>query len=122
MNPVMVLSDPVESGGSVELVCGTPGADTQVQTNFQIISAIYDHGLNIAEAIEGPRWTHYQGTTSSTYPHTEENFLNIENRGDKNTVDSLSNKLFLSSLVVKIPYSGEYNVLSKIPGIYILYI
>ncbi len=114
MNPVMVLSDPVESGGSVELVCGTPGADTQVQTNFQIISAIYDHGLNIAEAIEGPRWTHYQGTTSSTYPHTEENFLHIENRVDNKTVDSLSNK---GHLVIS---SGEFGAAGCAGGIQII--
>ena len=46
MNPVMVFSDPIEKGGTVELVCGTPGADTQVQTNLQIITSIYDYGLN----------------------------------------------------------------------------
>ena len=38
MNPVMVFSEPVEDHGELELVCGTPGADTQVQTNFQVVS------------------------------------------------------------------------------------
>ncbi len=89
MNPVMVTDAPVEDGGNLELVCGTPGADTQVQTNFQVVSAVFDHGLTVAEAIEGPRWTHYQGRTSSTYPHTEANRLDIEDRVDDGVIESL---------------------------------
>jgi gamma-glutamyltranspeptidase/glutathione hydrolase len=42
MNPVMVFSAPVELGGRLELVCGTPGADTQVQTNMQIVTGVFD--------------------------------------------------------------------------------
>ena len=89
MNPVMVTDAPVEDGGKLELVCGTPGADTQVQTNFQVVSGVFDHALTVAEAIEGPRWTHYQGRTSSTYPHTEANHLDIEDRVDDGVVESL---------------------------------
>ncbi len=89
MNPVMVFSDAVEDGGDLELVCGTPGADTQVQTNFQIVSGVFDHGLTVAEAIEGPRWTHYQGRTSSTYPHTEMNRLDIEDRVEEGVIQGL---------------------------------
>ena len=89
MNPVMVSDAPVESGGKLELVCGTPGADTQVQTNFQVVTGVFDHGLTVAEAIEGPRWTHYQGRTSSTYPHEEANHLDIEDRVDDGVIESL---------------------------------
>ena len=93
MNPVMVFSGPVDngaaSGAQLELVCGTPGADTQVQTNFQIVSGVLDHGLNVAEAIEGPRWTHYQAATSSTYPHRDESRLDIEDRVESGLIDSL---------------------------------
>ena len=89
MNPVMVTDAPVEAGGKLELVCGTPGADTQVQTNFQVVASVFDHGLTVAEAIEGPRWTHYQGRTSSTYPHTKANHLEIEDRVDEGVIDSL---------------------------------
>ena len=92
MNPVMVFSNQIEKGGVVELVCGTPGADTQVQTNLQIITSIYDYELNVSEAIEGPRWTHYQGKTNSAYPHKEENFLEIENRISKETFENMRNK------------------------------
>ena len=89
MNPVMVMDAPVENGGRLELVCGTPGADTQVQTNFQVVTGVFDHALTVAEAIEGPRWTHYQGRTSSTYPHEEANHLEIEDRVDDGVIESL---------------------------------
>ncbi len=89
MNPVMVFSEAVEDGGELELVCGTPGADTQVQTNFQIVCGVFDHGLTVAEAIEGPRWTHYQGRTSSTFPHPEMNRLDIEDRVEEGVIEGL---------------------------------
>ena len=92
MNPVMVFSAPVgnaQSDAQLELVCGTPGADTQVQTNFQLVTSILDHGLNVAEAIESPRWTHYQAATSSTYPHHDASRLDIEDRVSPNLIESL---------------------------------
>ncbi|MEX0761942.1 MAG: gamma-glutamyltransferase [Dehalococcoidia bacterium] len=89
MNPVMVFSAPVDEGGRLELVCGTPGADTQVQTNFQVVSSVFDHGLNVAEAIEAPRWTHAQDRTGSGYPHAERNELLIEDRAGEETIEGL---------------------------------
>jgi gamma-glutamyltranspeptidase/glutathione hydrolase len=80
MNPVMVFAAPADAGGRLELMCGTPGADTQVQTNMQVISAVFDHGLNVGEAVGAPRWTHHQGRTDSTYPHAERNALEVEDR------------------------------------------
>jgi gamma-glutamyltranspeptidase/glutathione hydrolase len=70
MNPVMVFDRAVEAGGVLGLCCGTPGADVQVQVNMQILSAIYDHGLNVSEAIHAPRWTHIQTGMTSAYPHS----------------------------------------------------
>jgi gamma-glutamyltranspeptidase/glutathione hydrolase len=89
MNPVMALSAPADAGGQLELVCGTPGGDTQVQTNLQIVTSVFDYGLNVAEAIDGPRWTHFQDRTDSTYPHAEKNELTIESRVPGGTVEAL---------------------------------
>jgi len=52
MNPPLILKD-----GAVWAVCGTPGADNQVQINFQIITAMIDFGLDPQQAAEMPRWT-----------------------------------------------------------------
>ncbi|MGH2353199.1 MAG: gamma-glutamyltransferase family protein, partial [Chloroflexota bacterium] len=83
MNTVMVFDPPAPGGtgpGSLVLVLGTPGADTQVQTNLQLVSAVLDFGLNPVEAVEAPRWRHLQNPTESTVPHTCEDALNLEAR------------------------------------------
>ena len=109
MNPVMVFSGPVGSDNGagradLELVCGTPGADTQVQTNFQIVSGVFDHGLNVAEAIEGPRWTHYQAATSSTYPHSGESRLELEDRVGDDVFDELRKRGHTANPIA--PFAG----------------
>ena len=77
MNPVMVLSP---SSLDLILVCGTPGADTQVQTNLQVITHVLDFGMTVAEAVEAPRWRHMQDGTESTVPHTCTDVLELEGR------------------------------------------
>ncbi len=51
MNPVIATKD-----DKAFLICGTPGADTQVQTNLQLITHIIDFGMTSQEAVEAPRW------------------------------------------------------------------
>ena len=96
MNPVMVFrqgtsspdAPPPGSGGSasgragrsLHLVCGTPGADTQVQTNLQVITHVLDFGMTVSEAVEAPRWRNTQNPTESTLPHTCDDLLYLENR------------------------------------------
>jgi gamma-glutamyltranspeptidase/glutathione hydrolase len=56
LNTVMVLD-----GSTPRFVYGTPGAQAQVQTNFQLAVGLIDHGLDVQEAIEAPRWFHESG-------------------------------------------------------------
>ena len=49
MNPVIVTKE-----GKPFLICGTPGADTQVQTNLQLITHVVDFGMTPQEAVEAP--------------------------------------------------------------------
>jgi gamma-glutamyltranspeptidase/glutathione hydrolase len=58
LNTVMVLD-----GSSPRFVYGTPGRHAQVQTNFQLAVGLIDHGLDVQEAIEAPRWYHEAGRT-----------------------------------------------------------
>jgi gamma-glutamyltranspeptidase/glutathione hydrolase len=51
LNTIFVLRD-----GQVYLSYGTPGGDGQVQTNVQLLARVIDHGLNVQQAIEAPRW------------------------------------------------------------------
>jgi len=99
MNTVMVFSggDAAADGavdgaapGELRLVLGTPGADTQVQTNLQMISAVLDFGMTATEAVEAPRWRHLQNPTESSVPHTCTDALNLEARFDPDTVRALA--------------------------------
>jgi gamma-glutamyltranspeptidase/glutathione hydrolase len=50
MNPPLVLKD-----GALWAVFGTPGADNQVQINFQVLTAMLDFGLDPQQAAELPK-------------------------------------------------------------------
>ena len=60
--PVHTLNTVIALDGSTPLfVFGTPGAHAQVQTNFQLATALIDFGMDVQEAIEAPRWFHVGG-------------------------------------------------------------
>ena len=48
-------------GGRPWVVYGTPGADAQVQTNFQHAVDFVDFGMDVQTAIESPRYRHLPG-------------------------------------------------------------
>ena len=50
MSPTFVLKD-----GQLELATGTPGGSRIITTVLQILVAVLDHGLNVAEATDAPR-------------------------------------------------------------------
>ncbi len=93
MNPVMVFrGGPAGGNGTgrqLALVCGTPGADTQVQTNLQVISHVLDFGMTVAEAVEAPRWRNTHSPTESNYPHTCPDELLVESRFNPETLEGL---------------------------------
>jgi gamma-glutamyltranspeptidase/glutathione hydrolase len=49
-------------GDDVFAVGGSPGADEQPQTNFQIIHDLIDLEMDPQSAVEAPRWSHQPGT------------------------------------------------------------
>ncbi len=71
------------------LVCGTPGADTQVQTNLQVITHVLDFGMTVAEAVEAPRWRNTQSPTESSIPHVCADELLVESRFSPETLEGL---------------------------------
>ena len=90
MNPPMAFKD-----GKLFLVWGTPGGDTQVQTNMQVLSHIVDFGMTVQEAVEASRWHHDQhGTHPSGYggDYGDEDRLIIEGRYPGDTLDALRAK------------------------------
>ena len=75
MNPVIITKD-----GKPVLTCGTPGADTQVQTNLQLVTHMLDFGMMPQEAVAAPRWRSLQNPMESTIPHVCSNNLQLEDR------------------------------------------
>ncbi|MFQ5875142.1 MAG: gamma-glutamyltransferase family protein, partial [Dehalococcoidia bacterium] len=96
MNPVMVFRESSDGGNPLGseliLVCGTPGADTQVQTNLQVITHVLDFGMTVAEAVEAPRWRHLQNQTESTEPRELEDRLQLEGRLPEEVRDGLRDR------------------------------
>ncbi len=87
MNPVIVTKD-----GKPVLACGTPGADTQVQTNLQLVTHVLDFGMTPQEAVSAPRWRSLQNPMESTIPHTCSNHLQLEKRFPSDTQEGLAQK------------------------------
>jgi gamma-glutamyltranspeptidase/glutathione hydrolase len=79
----------VEHDGRLAMVLGTPGADTQVQTNLQILTHVLDHDWTVTEAVEAPRWRHVGRGTESTIPFGEADALNLEARFPEEVVAGL---------------------------------
>ena len=44
------------------LVGGTPGGDQQTQWSTQVLTGVIDHGQNLQDAVEAPRWYSSPGT------------------------------------------------------------
>jgi gamma-glutamyltranspeptidase/glutathione hydrolase len=80
--PIHTLNTVIALGGvTPRLVFGTPGRHAQVQTNFQLAVALIDHGMDVQQAIEEPRWYHESGRA-----------LKIENRFAQQTRKGLTAK------------------------------
>lgn len=73
MNAPMAMKD-----GKPWLVFGTPGADNQVQVNFQVLVACAVFGMDPQQALEAPRWTSSQPGQESNYPHGGGDVLTVE--------------------------------------------
>ena len=87
MNPVIVTKD-----GRPVLTCGTPGADTQVQTNLQLVTHLLDFGMTPQEAVAAPRWRSLQNPMESTIPHVCSNNLQLEDRFPASVQDDLARR------------------------------
>ncbi|HEX6174248.1 MAG TPA: gamma-glutamyltransferase, partial [Candidatus Binatia bacterium] len=76
----------VFKGADVFAVGGSPGADEQPQTNFQIIHDLVDLKMDPQSAVEAPRWSHQPGTPPrDQLPEA----LRMEEGFDTQTLDDL---------------------------------
>ena len=64
------------------LLGSSPGGQYQVQTNFQVITNVFDHGMHWQAAIDAPRWYHNEDTGD----------LMLEDRFDPAVLTDLENR------------------------------
>ena len=75
--------------GQPFMTLGTPGGDSQPQSNLQVFNNIVDFGMNVQEAVEAPRFCGYS-FPQSPWPHRNyPNRLEIEGRVSRELLDAL---------------------------------
>lgn len=75
--------------GSLAYVGGTPGANVQVQANFQIIVNAIDLKMSPQQNVEAPRWQHLNKPSETTLDEGFDGVLQIENRYPKEVKEAL---------------------------------
>lgn len=98
MNAPMILKD-----GALWSVLGTPGADNQVQVNFQVISALLNDGDHPQAAVERPRWTSSQPGQGANWPHSGDFSLTIEETFGETVLSDLERR---GHRVARVPALG----------------
>ncbi len=79
----------ITKDGRPFMTLGTPGGDSQPQSNLQVFNNIVDFGMNVQEAVEAPRFCGYS-FPRSPWPHESyPNQLGVENRVSATTMDQL---------------------------------
>ena len=78
--------------GELRSAFGAPGGDGQYQAALQVFSAVADHGLDPQHAVDAPRWTHYQSSTGSVYPHENSDVLLLESRVEGHVLEELKRR------------------------------
>jgi gamma-glutamyltranspeptidase/glutathione hydrolase len=76
--------------GQPFMTLGTPGGDSQPQSNLQVLNNLVDFGLNVQESVEAPRFCGYS-FPRSPWPHRAyPNRLEVEGRMSQGVVEALS--------------------------------
>lgn len=94
MNAPIVLKD-----GRPWAVLGTPGADNQVQVNFQAIVSMIDLGLDPQQTAEAPRWSSDQPGQGANWPHRGENVVTVEGHYSRAVLVGLEKRGHLLKIV-----------------------
>jgi gamma-glutamyltranspeptidase/glutathione hydrolase len=106
--------------GSLALVGGTPGANIQVQTNFQLLVNAIDLKMNPQENAEAPRWQHLRAPGDSSLEENFDGVLQIENRLENSLIEALHSKGHLVEPLPPFGHGSSVQLLEVLPnGTYI---
>lgn len=99
VSPAILLN-----GDSPAMAIGTPGADGQVQTIYQVLVNMLDYGMNPQEAVEAPRWRSFVDGQDANWPHRSANHLMVEGRFKNVAIEGLQRR---GHQVVRAPGWGS---------------
>lgn len=112
----------LENGRPV-MAIGTPGADGQVQTIYQVFVNIVDFGMNLQQAVEQPRWRSFVDGQDANWPHRSSNELRVEGRMRAGVIEGLQAR---GHLVVRdVDWSsgmGSVQVIARDPTSGVLFV
>jgi gamma-glutamyltranspeptidase / glutathione hydrolase len=77
----------VKRGSELVMLGGTPGADDQAQTNFQVVANVLDHGMDVQQALDATKWSSSPGTLERD--NGQPYVLSVEPRLDESIVADL---------------------------------
>jgi gamma-glutamyltranspeptidase len=99
VSPAILLN-----GDAPAMAIGTPGADGQVQTIYQVLVNMLDYGMNPQEAVEAPRWRSFVDGQDANWPHACPNQLQVESRFRSTAIEGLQRR---GHLVMRSPGWGS---------------
>jgi gamma-glutamyltranspeptidase/glutathione hydrolase len=102
--------------GSLKYVGGTPGANVQVQTNFQLITGLIDEGMSVQEVAEAPRWMHLSDPSMSAVNEEVKGVLALESRFGEDVIADLKSRGHEIKVLPPYGHASSVQVLEVLPS------
>ncbi len=106
------ITDP---DGTLKYVGGTPGANVQVQTNFQLVTGLIDENMTVQEVAEAPRWMHLSDPSTSAVNEAIKGVLSIESRFGEEVIADLKSRGHEVVVLPEYGHASSVQVLEVLP-------
>lgn len=101
--------------GTLKYVGGTPGANVQVQTNFQLVTGLIDEGMSVQEVAEAPRWMHLSDPSTSAVNEEVKGVLSLESRFGDDVINDLKSRGHEVVVLPEYGHASSVQVLEVLP-------
>jgi len=101
--------------GTLKYVGGTPGANVQVQTNFQLVTGLIDEKMSVQEVAEAPRWMHLSDPSTSAVNEEIKGILSIEARFGEEVINDLKSRGHEVNVLPDYGHASSVQVLEILP-------
>ncbi len=102
--------------GSLKYVGGTPGANVQVQTNFQLVTGLIDEGISVQEVAEAPRWMHLSDPSTSAVNEEIKGVLSLESRFGEDVIADLKARGHEVVILPEYGHASSVQLLEVLPS------